>query len=64
MPAESSRQAHSARVTRAVKRGKVNKRDLPPGLRRVVASMGSMSEAQLEDFSRTKGATLATRRRA
>lgn len=63
MPAESSRQARSARVTRAVKHGRVKKSSLPPGLQRVVESMSSMSEADLEDYSRTTGKTLATRRR-
>lgn len=63
MPAESSSQARSAQVTRAVKRGKVKKKDLPPGLRRVVESMSSMNESQLEDYSRTKGKTLATGKR-
>jgi uncharacterized phage-associated protein len=62
MPAESARQAHSAQVARAVRHGKIKKRDLPSGLRKVVESMGSMSEAQLEDFSHTRGKTLATRR--
>ena len=63
MPAESSRQAHSAQVTRAVKHGRVKKKDLPPGLQRVVESMSSMSEGDLEDYSKTRGKTLATRRR-
>lgn len=63
MPATSARQARSAQVARAVRHGKVNKRDLPPGLRAVVESMGSMTEEELEEFSRTRGKTLATRRR-
>lgn len=62
MPASSARQARSAQVARAVKHGKVKKKDLPPGLQRVVESMGSMSEEELEAFSRTRGKTLATRR--
>ena len=63
MPAESARQARSAQVTRAVKHGTVKKKSLPPGLQRVVESMSSMSESDLEDYSRTKGKTLATRRK-
>ena len=63
MPAESARQARSAQVARAVKHGKVSKSSLPPGLRRVVESMSSMSERQLEDYSRTRGTTMATRKK-
>ena len=63
MPARSSSQARAAQVTRAVKHGKVQKKNLPAGLQRVVESMSSMSESDLEDYSRTKGNTLATRRK-
>lgn len=63
LPAQSAKQARSAQVTRAVKHGKVKKKDLPPGLQRVVESMASMSESDLEDYSKTRGKTLATRRR-
>ena len=62
MPASSAKQARAARVTRAVKHGKVPQKDLPPGLRAVVESMQGMTEEELEEFSRTQGKTLATRR--
>ena len=52
MPAKSEAQRRTAGAALSVKRGKQKLSDLPPGLRKVVESMLSMSEEELEDFAR------------
>ena len=54
MPAESSKQAHTAQMAAAVKGGHVKLKDLPPGARSAVKSMMSMSREQLGDFFKVK----------
>ena len=58
MPAQSSKQAHTAQVAMGIKHGKINPKSLPPGLRKAALSMAEMSEDQLKDFMHTKKKSL------
>jgi hypothetical protein len=53
MPAQSERQARTARVAMGIQKGSITPRSLPPGLRKAAVSMAKMSEDSLRDFMHT-----------
>ena len=54
MPAQSSKQAHTAQMARAVQGGHAKLKDMPKGARKAIKSMMSMSRSQLHDFMHVK----------
>lgn len=54
MPAQSQKQANTARVAMGLKHGSIKPGDLPKGLREAAQSMAQMSEDSLKDFMHTK----------
>lgn len=54
MPAESMKQARTARVAMGIKHGDIKPSSLPPGLRKAAQSMAQMSEESLKDYMHMK----------
>jgi hypothetical protein len=53
LPAQSSRQANTARMAMAHKHGHLALKDIPAGAREAVQSMSKMAEDSLKDFMHT-----------